>query len=150
MNWAVTRAFQQCGILTRVDSDESVLPSFRLRNTKWFSVSSLTFIEYSSDYQRLWSDCAYARAGWSEALLFTHTTLLEISFWGSIVFQLSMWLPLRSLNRLFSFMVLLICLFFRVVFYFVSLTKWAKHCLEQFESKSFNGHQKHCQRYIYF
>ena len=37
-------------------------PPFRLRNSKWCSVSSLTFIEYSSDKQRLWSVCAYAQA----------------------------------------------------------------------------------------
>ena len=35
---------------------------FKLRNFKWCSVSSLTFIEYSSDLQRLWSDCPYAQA----------------------------------------------------------------------------------------
>ena len=54
--------FQQCGILTSVDSDEPVQPSFKLRNSKWCLVSSLTLIEYSSDYHRLWSDCAYAQA----------------------------------------------------------------------------------------
>ena len=47
--------FQQCGILTCVDSDEPLQPPFKLRNSKWCSVStcSLTIIEYSSDYQRL-------------------------------------------------------------------------------------------------
>ena len=59
-NWAVTCDFQQCGILTSVHSDEPVQPHFKLRNSKWSSVSSLTLIEYSSNYQRLWSDCAYA------------------------------------------------------------------------------------------
>ena len=34
--------------------------SFKLRNSKWCSASSLTIIEYSSD--KLWSDCAYAQA----------------------------------------------------------------------------------------
>ena len=48
--------------LTSVDSDEPVQPPFRLRNSKWCSISSLTFIEYSSDKKRLWSDCAYAQA----------------------------------------------------------------------------------------
>ena len=48
-NWATTRDFQQCGILTSVDSDEPVQPSFKLRNSKWCSVSSLTIIQYSSD-----------------------------------------------------------------------------------------------------
>ena len=36
--------------------------SFKLRNSKCCSASSWTFIEYSSDLQRLWSDCAYAHA----------------------------------------------------------------------------------------
>ena len=31
---AVTCDFQQCGILTSVDSDESVQPPFKLRNFK--------------------------------------------------------------------------------------------------------------------
>ena len=55
--------FQQCGILTSRDSDEPVQPPVKLRNAKWCSVSSLTVVEYSSDLQRLWSDCAYAQAG---------------------------------------------------------------------------------------
>ena len=54
--------FQQCDILTSVDSDDPVQPPLKLRNSKWCSVSSLTVIEYSSDLQRLWSDCAYAQA----------------------------------------------------------------------------------------
>ena len=37
----MTCDFQQCGILTSVDSDEPVQPAFKLRN----SVSSLTLIE---------------------------------------------------------------------------------------------------------
>ena len=60
--WASAWDFQQCGILTCVDSDEPLQPPVKLRNSKWCSVSSLTVIEYSSDYQRLWSDCAYAQA----------------------------------------------------------------------------------------
>ena len=47
--WAAAWDFQQCGILTSVDSDEHVQPPFKLRNSKWCSVSSLTIIEYSSD-----------------------------------------------------------------------------------------------------
>ena len=31
---AVTRDFQQCGILKRVDSDKPVQPFFKLRNSK--------------------------------------------------------------------------------------------------------------------
>ena len=54
--------FQQCGILTSLDADKPVQPLFKLRNSKWCSVSSLTLIEYSSNKQRLWSDCAYAQA----------------------------------------------------------------------------------------
>ena len=63
--WAVTWDFQQCGILTSVDSDKPVQPPFKLRNSKWCLVSSLTVIGYLSDYQRLWSVCAYAQAGLS-------------------------------------------------------------------------------------
>ena len=64
-NWASAWDFQQYDILTCVDSDEPLHPPFKLRNSKWRSVSSLTIIEYSSDLQRLWSDCAYAQAGLS-------------------------------------------------------------------------------------
>ena len=59
--WAVTRDFQKCGILTSVESDNSVQPPFRLRNLKWCSVGSLSLIGYWNDKQRLWSDCAYAQ-----------------------------------------------------------------------------------------
>ena len=60
--WAATWDFQHCGSLTSVDSDEPVQLPFKLRNSKWCSGSSLTLICYSSDEQRLWSDCAYAQA----------------------------------------------------------------------------------------
>ena len=63
--WAVTCDFQQCGIMTSVDSDEPVQPPFKLWISKCCKVSSLTVIEYSSDKQRLWPDCAYAQAGLS-------------------------------------------------------------------------------------
>ena len=46
---AVTHDFQQCGILTCVDSDEPVQPPFKLRNPKLCSVSSFIFTKYSSD-----------------------------------------------------------------------------------------------------
>ena len=62
LHLSCTRDFQQCGILTSVDSDEPVQPPFMLRDSKWCSVNSVTIIEYSSDKQRLWSDCAYAQA----------------------------------------------------------------------------------------
>ena len=45
----MSRDFQQCVILTRVDSDEPVQPPFKLRNSKLCSVKSLTHIKYSSD-----------------------------------------------------------------------------------------------------
>ena len=71
--WAVTCDFQQCGILTSVDSDEPVQPPFKLRNSKCCMVSSLTIIEYSSGTQRLLSDCTYAQADlrlcWSHYLI---------------------------------------------------------------------------------
>ena len=35
--WAATCDFQQCGILTSVDSDEPVQPPLKLRNSKWRS-----------------------------------------------------------------------------------------------------------------
>ena len=40
-------------ILTSVDSDEPLQPPYKLRNSKWCSVSSFSIIEYSSDQQRL-------------------------------------------------------------------------------------------------
>ena len=61
-NWAAAWDFQQFDNSTSVDSDEPLQPPFKLRNSKWCSVSSLTIIECSSDKQRLWSDCAYAQA----------------------------------------------------------------------------------------
>ena len=74
-----TRDFQQCGILTSVDSDEPVQPPVKQRNSKWCSVSSLTVIEYSSDKQMLWSVCTYAQ-GRSEPLLVINTT-----FFGNLI-----------------------------------------------------------------
>ena len=47
--WAVTCDFQQYGILTSVDTDEPVQPNFKLRSSKWWSVSSLALIEYVGD-----------------------------------------------------------------------------------------------------
>ena len=65
INLAMTCDFQQCGILTSVDSGEPVQPPYKLRNSKWCLASSLTVVEYSSDKQRLWSDCVYGQAGLS-------------------------------------------------------------------------------------
>ena len=45
----MTCDFQQCGILTSVDSDERVQPLVKVRNSKCSLASSLTVIEYSSD-----------------------------------------------------------------------------------------------------
>ena len=47
--WASAWDFQQCGILTCLDSDEPLQPPVKLKNSKWCSVNSLTIIEYSSD-----------------------------------------------------------------------------------------------------
>ena len=57
--WTASCDFQQCGILTSADSYE---PPFKLLNSKWCPVSSLTVVQYSSDKQMLRSDCAYAQA----------------------------------------------------------------------------------------
>ena len=51
--WAATCNFQQCGILTSVDSDEPVQPPVKLRNSKCCSISRSTVRKYSSDKQRL-------------------------------------------------------------------------------------------------
>ena len=88
-NWATPCDFQQCGILTSVDSDEPVQSALKLRNSKWCSVSSLTTT--SLTVARVLKRLAKALirlcvcAGWSEALLVAHTTLLEISCTGSNV-----------------------------------------------------------------
>ena len=58
----MTSDFKQCGILTSADLGEPTQPPFKLRNTKWCWISSLTLVKYSSDQQRPWSDCACAQA----------------------------------------------------------------------------------------
>ena len=60
--WAMTCDFQQCCILTWIDSDEPVQLLFKLRKYKWCSVSNLIFQECLSHSQRLWLDCTYAQA----------------------------------------------------------------------------------------
>ena len=45
IKWAFFYDFQQCGILTSVDSDQTMQPPVKLRNSKHSSVSSLTIIE---------------------------------------------------------------------------------------------------------
>ena len=47
--WAAAWDFQQFDIWTSVGSDEHLQPPFKLRNSKWCSVSSLTIIDYSSN-----------------------------------------------------------------------------------------------------
>ena len=89
--WAATCDFQQCGILTNVDS-EPVQPPFKLRHSQWCSVSSLTV----RIFKRLAKALISLRvcAGWSEPLPVAHTALLEISCRGS--YQLPMvWLIVR-------------------------------------------------------
>ena len=63
----MTRDFQQCGILTSLDSEEPVQPH-RI-------------------FKRLAKALIRLRVctGWSEPLLVAHTTLLEISCHGSII-----------------------------------------------------------------
>ena len=46
--WAAAWDFQQFDIWTSVDLDEPLQPAFKLRNSKWCSVSSWTIIEYSN------------------------------------------------------------------------------------------------------
>ena len=73
----MTCDFQQCAILTSVDSDEPVQPPVKLRNTKLSSISSLTLIIIKRQAKALIS--LRVCAGSSEPLLVAHTTLLEIS-----------------------------------------------------------------------
>ena len=67
---ATTSDFQQCGILTGVDSVEPVQPPFKLGNSKCCSVSSLTLMDGKGSDQ-------------NACMLVAHTTLLEISCHGS-------------------------------------------------------------------
>ena len=78
----MTCDFQQCAILTSLDSDEPVQPPVKFRNTKLSSISSFTsLIKRQAKALISLRVCA----GWSEPLLVAHTTLLEISFHGSFV-----------------------------------------------------------------
>ena len=63
--WAMTCDFQQCGILTCVDTNKPVQFPFKLRNSKWCSVSSLTLIEYSRLAKALIRLRVYVQAGLS-------------------------------------------------------------------------------------
>ena len=97
--WAVTCGFQQFDILTSVDSEEPLQPPFKLRNSKWCSVSS-----YNNHriLKRLAKALIRLRicSGWSEALLVAHTTLLEISCYGSIIIMINMHMCWLDWSRL--------------------------------------------------
>ena len=79
----VTYDFQQCGILTSVDSFEHVQPPVKLRNFK---------LNTHRISKRLAKALIRPRvcAGWSEPLLVAHTTLLEISCRGSYMVTVTM------------------------------------------------------------
>ena len=67
------------------NTDEPVQPPFKLRNSKYGSVSSSHRI-----FKRLAKALIRLRvcAGWSEHLLIAHTTFLEISCCGSFIIYL--------------------------------------------------------------
>ena len=65
--------FHQRGILTSVDSDESVLPPFKIRNSKLCLVNSLTVIESAktrSDRDKLCHFCSKMKSQESQNKLF--------------------------------------------------------------------------------
>ena len=80
--WAAAWDFQQFDILTSVDLEEPKQPPDKLKNSKWCSFSSF---KNHRILKRLAKALIRLRvyAGWSEALLVTHTTLFEISCTGS-------------------------------------------------------------------
>ena len=108
-NWAVEWDFQQCGILTSVDSNEPVRTPLKLRISKWCSVSSLTLIEYSGDLQELWSDCAYAQADlrlcWSHIphCWKSHVTVqyCRVAVYALCLFLMVQWVALWSVSVAF-------------------------------------------------
>ena len=67
---------------------------FKLRNSKWCSVSSFTSIEYSSEKQRLRLDCAYAHAymrlSWSHIPYCwkSHALAHFVSYYKSIILNM--------------------------------------------------------------
>ena len=75
--WAMPCFFQQCGIMTWMDSDKPVQTPFNIRNSKWCLVSSLIF-RLAKALIRM-----HICAGLSELLLGAHITLLEILCCGS-------------------------------------------------------------------
>ena len=80
--------FQQCSILTSVDSDKPVQPPFKLKK-----LQNLMMFGQLPKNHRIFKQLANALirlhiwAGWSEPLLVAHTTLLEISCHGSLMSQ---------------------------------------------------------------
>ena len=73
----------QCGILTWTDSDEPVQPPFKLRNSKWCSVSSLIVIEYLSDLQSDLSLCWLHIHVLYKVLEIFHLLIKNILIWRS-------------------------------------------------------------------
>ena len=71
----MTCDFQQCGILTSVDSDEPVLPPFKLRTPNYVPSVAFRILKILAKALIRLRVCA----GWSEPLLVTQTTLLEIT-----------------------------------------------------------------------
>ena len=86
----MTCYFQQCGILTSVDTDEPVQPPFKFRNSKKLMLFGQKLNTHII-FKRLVKALIRLRVctGWSEPLLVTHTctTLLEISCRGSLLMQ---------------------------------------------------------------
>ena len=95
-------SFQQSWI----DSHEPVQSPFKLRDSKWCSVGSLTtLIEYSSDLQRLWSDCGRLIRGFAG-------TLWHIPHFGNLMSLLlcTLYWNLQFLQYILSSSLLLLLL----------------------------------------
>ena len=77
-------------------------PHFKLRNSKWCSVSSLTVIDYSKRLAKALIGLRILCTGWFEQLLIAHTTLLEISCCASICFVNGIFLFETNLTNLLA------------------------------------------------
>ena len=75
--WAATCDFQQCDILTSVDSDKPGQPPFKLRNSKCCSVSSLTLC---------WSHIPYCWKSYATAHLSVLINLVSV-YWYQVLWQ---------------------------------------------------------------
>ena len=119
----MTCDFQQCGILTSVESGESVQPPCELKTSKWCSVSGLTVIEYSSDQQRFWSDCAYAQADlslcWSHI---PHCWKSHVVAHYSNDFVILLLVVISKLFHFFGYFFSSSAVFFFFLFFFSKLT----------------------------